>query len=415
MKVKIISIGDELVSGAIVDTNSAYLAEQSESLGMKVNEQCCVGDNLDDIIFTISEAGQRADVVLVTGGLGPTPDDLTSEAAAKSSQKDLILFPEILQSIQNFFKKIGREMPASNKKQAYFPAHAKVLDNPIGSAPGFTCQIGKALFYFMPGVPREMKKMFSEQVVPRIKESFAGELGTNFVSTFSTFGLSEAIIGQHLKKIGAKFPEVRLGTRFDFPVVQIKIYVKGKNINGVQELIKSIQKELINNLGDWIYAESEFDLAYLVNSLAREKPFSLSIVGDISASYLISWLTNFPDSSNYLKSLILLPTEMGECELLSQLKTAVVGSNNSGYGLAITGVFEGNGSLDHGLVKIYLLHCGVIERYECILPFGEIEYKKKMFANLALDILRRKLLGLNCLNEILGKNLIKTEVEVGED
>lgn len=408
MKVEIISIGDELVSGAVVDTNSAYLAEQSENLGLKVVRQCCIGDSIKNIVSTMDEIGKQSDIALVTGGLGPTPDDLTSEAAARSSGKELVLFPEALQTIQDFFKKIGKEMPEPNRKQAYFPKHAVILENPIGSAPGFSCQIGKAMFYFMPGVPGEMKKMFVEQVVPRIKEEFGNNLNPRFVSTLSTFGISEAAIGKHLKEISIKLPGVQLGTRFNFPIVQVKAYIEGKDDN-IQNQLKAIKKELNNSLGKWIYADSDLDLASSVEILAKEKLFSLSVMGDISASYLIDWITNSDGVSDYLTSVALFPAALTENELLPKLKVFIHDFDEVSYGLAISGILD-NDDLKSGLVRVYFVHRGVIERYECVLPFGGVEYKKKMFANLALDILRRKLLGLECLNEILGKKLVKFEM-----
>lgn len=412
MKVEIISIGDELVTGAIVDTNSAYLAEQSEGLGMKVARQCCIGDDMTNIVSVMKQMGSRSDVVLVTGGLGPTPDDLTSEAAAKASGEELTLFPDVLQSIQSFFKKIGKEMPEPNKKQAYFPHHAAILANPVGSAPGFSCKIDRAMCYFMPGVPREMKKMFTEQVLPEIKELFEDKLDSRFVSTMSTFGMSEAVVGKHLKDVGIKFPQVQLGTRFNFPVVQVKAYISGKNDDEVQSQLKLVKKELNSSLGNWIYADAEFDLASSVNNIAQKAPFVLSVVGDLSASYLIDWMTNAAGASGYLKNISLFPGNFSEDELISQLKVSMRGLNESSYGLAMSGVLKNDDKLEAGLIRVYCLHNNAIERYECILPFGGVEYKKKMFANLALDILRRKLLNLDCLDEILGKRLVKSEMGV---
>ncbi|MEO5731877.1 MAG: competence/damage-inducible protein A, partial [Byssovorax sp.] len=169
LRCEILSTGDEVLTGMIADTNAAFLADQMGSLGFEVLRHTTVGDDRAILEETLRTLGARADVVLCTGGLGPTVDDLTTEVAAGILGVGMKLDEPALAYMEGLWKRRGRPMPENNRKQAMLPEPADVLTNPIGTAPGFSVQIGKAHFFFMPGVPREMKKMFAEQVIPHLQ------------------------------------------------------------------------------------------------------------------------------------------------------------------------------------------------------------------------------------------------------
>ena len=167
LRCEILSTGDEVLTGQIADTNAAWLADRMGSLGFEVVRHTTVGDDRARLEAAFRALGESADVVLCTGGLGPTVDDLTTEIAAQILGVGLALDEPALAHMQDLWKSRARPMPENNRKQAMIPIGAEVLRNPIGTAPGFTAKIGRAHFFFMPGVPREMKRMFDEEVVPR--------------------------------------------------------------------------------------------------------------------------------------------------------------------------------------------------------------------------------------------------------
>jgi nicotinamide-nucleotide amidase len=168
MKAEILTIGDELLRGEIVDTNKSLLSEQLLGLDIETHHHTSVRDVPADMIDAFRRAAERSDVVLVSGGLGPTRDDLTSAVLAQAFGRAHRLDKAVLETIRAFFRSVGREMSENNAQQAWFPEGAEVLPNPIGTAPGFLLEQGRALFFCMPGVPRELERMLREQVLPRI-------------------------------------------------------------------------------------------------------------------------------------------------------------------------------------------------------------------------------------------------------
>ena len=183
---EILSTGDEILSGAVVDSNSAFIAERLEEEGIAVIRQNCVGDDLDIIVAVLKEIGKRADFTVVTGGLGPTTDDLTAEAAAKAAGVELVLDQTALSNIEAFFKARKRTMGHSNKKQAMLPQGSERLDNPVGTAPGFLLKIERCFFFFIPGVPFEMRNMLCDKVLPKITELKGGKKYYNLVPYYQS-------------------------------------------------------------------------------------------------------------------------------------------------------------------------------------------------------------------------------------
>src|SRR6476661_4528481 len=168
MRIEVICTGDEVLTGKIVNTNFSYISQKLEDFGLAVTWETTVGDDRDDLLLAFRLAGERADAVIVNGGLGPTVDDLSQEIAAKAGGVDLELSEEWLARMESFFARRSRVMPPNNRKQAMLPEGAEVLDNPVGTACGFAVNIGRARFFFTPGVPRELRRMLEEQVIPRL-------------------------------------------------------------------------------------------------------------------------------------------------------------------------------------------------------------------------------------------------------
>src|SRR5438552_226376 len=180
MRIEIICTGDEVLTGRIVNTNFSYMTQRLEDVGLSVKWETTVGDDRESLLHAFKQAGERADAVIVNGGLGPTVDDLSQEIAAQAAGVELVLSEDWLTRMEDFFSRRSRVMPPNNRKQAMLPATAEMIDNPIGTACGFAVDIGKARFFFTPGVPRELKRMLEEQVIPRL-------LARSWLSIVETF------------------------------------------------------------------------------------------------------------------------------------------------------------------------------------------------------------------------------------
>ena len=197
MLIEIICTGDEVLTGKIVNTNFSYMAQKLEDVGLSVHWGTTVGDDRDSLLHAFLHAGERADAVIVNGGLGPTVDDLSQEIAAQAAGVELVLNEEWLATMEAFFARRSRVMPPNNRKQAMLPARAEMLDNPIGTACGFAMDIGKARFFFTPGVPRELRRMLEEQIIPRLLAK-SGAQTAIYLKRFHSYGLGESHVDQLL-------------------------------------------------------------------------------------------------------------------------------------------------------------------------------------------------------------------------
>src|SRR5919202_2074068 len=229
MRIEIICTGDEVLTGKIVNTNFSYMSQKLEDVGLAVQWETTVGDNREELLRAFQLAGQRADAVIVNGGLGPTVDDLSQEIAAKAAGVELVLHEGWLARMEEMFRRRSRVMPPNNRKQAMLPAGAEMIDNPIGTACGFALDIGKARFFFTPGVPRELRRMLEEQVIPRILAR-SGAPASIHLKRFHSYGLGESHVDQLLTGVEELDPEggVKLGFRAHYPQIETKPTVRGR-------------------------------------------------------------------------------------------------------------------------------------------------------------------------------------------
>src|ERR1700736_428856 len=202
MRIEILCTGDEVLTGKIVNTNFSYMAQKLEDVGLSVHWGTTVGDDRESLLTAFKLAGERADAVIVNGGLGPTVDDLSQEIAAQAAGVELVLNEDWLQRMEDFFRRRNRVMSANNRKQAMLPTTAEILDNPIGTACGFALDIGRARFFFTPGVPRELHRMLEEQIIPRLLAR-GGTPTTIFLKRFHSYGLGESHVDSLLSGVEA--------------------------------------------------------------------------------------------------------------------------------------------------------------------------------------------------------------------
>lgn len=295
MRIEIICTGDEVLTGKIVNTNFSYMTQKLEDVGLSVAWETTVGDDRADLREAFRLAGARADAVIVNGGLGPTVDDLSQEIAAEVSGKPLVLNEAWLARMEGFFQRRGRVMSPNNRKQAMLPEGAEMLDNPIGTACGFAVDIGKARFFFTPGVPRELRRMLEEQIIPRLLAT-SGAPGVIRLKRFHTYGLGESHVDQMLAGVDALAPAgtVKLGFRAHYPQIETKLTVRGADATEVERILAPVQAEVRRRLGNFILAEDEQTLEGVILQRLLEKHGRLSLAETFTGGQIAARLAPLP-------------------------------------------------------------------------------------------------------------------------
>jgi nicotinamide-nucleotide amidase len=297
MTAALLSIGTELTRGELVNTNAAWLGEELTKLGFDVVEHATVDDDLDRIVTLIHRFAEVHRVVVATGGLGPTSDDLTTAAAAVAAGVELHRDESVVEGIRLKFQAFGRVMPESNAKQGDFPEGAQILPNPVGTAPGFAMTLGKARLFFVPGVPREMKHIFRESIVPAI--AALAEPRTHQVHV-RTFGMTESGVAQALRGLEEEHEGLTLGYRAHFPEIEVKVHVRANSVVEAERLSHSIADEVRAILGDAVFGGGTDSFGEVVGKALRDKGKTLAVAESCTGGRVGEMLTRAPGASDYL-------------------------------------------------------------------------------------------------------------------
>jgi nicotinamide-nucleotide amidase len=302
MRIEIICTGDEVLTGKIVNTNFSYMTQKLEDVGLAVEWETTVGDDRENLLLAFKLAGQRADAVIVNGGLGPTIDDLSQEIAAQAAGVELVLNEEWLATMEEFFRRRSRVMPPNNKKQAMLPSTAEVIDNPIGTACGFALDIGKARFFFTPGVPRELRRMLEEQIIPRILAK-SGLQTTIHLKRFHSYGLGESHVDALLTGVETLVPDgsVKLGFRAHYPQLETKLTVRGRDMDDVKSKLAPVEREVRKRLGNFILAEDEQTLEGVILSALTARQGSLTIVEMFTSGQIAARFAHLPGAEKVFR------------------------------------------------------------------------------------------------------------------
>jgi nicotinamide-nucleotide amidase len=303
MRIEIICTGDEVLTGKIVNTNFSYMSQKLEDVGLSVHWGTTVGDDRESLLDAFRHAAQRADAVIVNGGLGPTVDDLSQEVAAQAAGVDLELNEEWLEKMESFFTKRSRIMPPNNRKQAMLPATAEVIDNPIGTACGFALDIGRARFFFTPGVPRELRRMLEEQVVPRLLAR-GGAPATIHLKRFHSYGLGESHVDALLTGVGELAPDgsIKLGFRAHYPQLETKLTVRGTDMDDVRRRLEPVQAEVRKRLGNFIMAEDDQTLEGVVLAELTRQGATLALVETFTSGQIAARVGHLPGAEHVLRA-----------------------------------------------------------------------------------------------------------------
>jgi nicotinamide-nucleotide amidase len=295
MRIEVICTGDEVLTGKIVNTNFSYITQKLEDVGLSVDWETTVGDDRDNLLRAFQLAGERADAVIVNGGLGPTVDDLSQEIAAKAAGVELELNEEWLKRMEDFFQRRSRVMPPNNRKQAMLPTTAEVIDNPIGTACGFAMDIGRARFYFTPGVPRELRRMLEEQIMPRLLAK-AGLPGAIFLKRFHSYGLGESHVDSLLTGVEALVPDggVKLGFRAHYPQLETKLTARGRDMDDIRRKLEPVEREVRKRIGNFILAEDDQTLEGVVLRELTSRQGSLAVVETFTSGQIAGRLAHLP-------------------------------------------------------------------------------------------------------------------------
>ncbi len=280
LNVEMLSTGDEVLHGQIIDTNAAWLADFFFNQGLPLTRLNTVGDDLDALVAILRERSEQADVLIVNGGLGPTSDDLSALAAATAKGEGLILHPEWLETMTRFFAERGRPMAESNRKQAEIPASAEMINNPVGTACGFAIQLNRCLMFFTPGVPSEFKVMVEQEILPRLRQRFTLP-DPPVCLRLTTFGRSESELAQSLNPLTLP-PGVVMGYRSSMPIIELKLTGPANQRDAMLALWPEVRKVA----GDSLIFEGTEGLPAQIARCLQERQLSLTLSEQFTSGLL---------------------------------------------------------------------------------------------------------------------------------
>lgn len=300
MQGEIVAIGTELLLGQIIDTNSAYLAQQMASIGLNLYYKTVIGDNPARMKEVIAAAHQRSDIVITTGGIGPTADDVTREVVAEVMGVELEFQPNLMEQIENIFKKAGFTMGPSNRKQAFIPAGALPIENPRGTAPGFVVQDSNGMIICLPGVPHEMQYLMEHTVIPYLKKNIDVP-GLIKYKVLKTCGIGESRVNDLISDLMEKGSNPTIGLLAGLGQVRIRIAAKAATEEEANGLIQKTEDDIRLKVGEFIFGTEEDTLEAIVCQLLRDKGLTLALAETSSGGHLCQMLSLVPHSSGCFK------------------------------------------------------------------------------------------------------------------
>lgn len=412
--ISVLTIGDELVEGRLVDTNSSYISSAINSIGLYVSQHISIGDSMPDIVSTMKNLALSSSAVIVSGGLGPTTDDITAMAAGSAFDKELECFESALNHTKKVFEKINRVMTPNNEKQAWFPKGSSVIFNYRGTACGFSIQTSIndniCSWYFLPGVPHEMKPMLENDVLPKLIKTLAPK--PFFVSSFSTFGMGESKIGSLLEDLKPKHGSLKIQYRATVPEVGIRLCIfdieKEDIATDVLNELSTIVKE---RLGNVVFAEDGLNLPETLIKLLTVRNETLSIAESCTGGLIAATLANtsgaskilsgsFVCYSNYAKETMLgIDKELIEShgavseEVAIKMATSAKEILKTTYAISVTGIAgPTGGTIDKpvGTVFIALASPNAVISKKLSLG-GDRDRVRRYSAYSAMDLLRKSI------------------------
>ena len=300
MKAEVISIGTELLLGEILDTNSKYLGGQLPALGIDLYYMSKVGDNIGRLTEVIDRAWRRSDLVITTGGLGPTEDDLTREAIGRALDEELEVDPTLEGNLREFFAKRGASMPERNIKQAMLIPSSKSISNPRGTAPGWWVERDEKIIVAMPGPPVEMERMWEKEVVPQLRRHPKAPDSVLVTRTLKTAGIGEGHVDEMVSSLlKSTNPSIGVYARADG--VQLRLAAKAATEDEAHRLIEPVEREMREILGGFVWGADDETMEFAIGKLLSEKGLSIATMESCTGGLLANVITNVPGSSGYFR------------------------------------------------------------------------------------------------------------------
>jgi len=413
VKIGILTIGNELMNGRIADTNASFIAREANQQGWSVEAIMSVGDNFAAIKNRLDYLLSMTDVVICSGGLGPTADDITTEAIAKAFHLPLYTDEGVLNFIKDIFNKFNLRWVDNNAKQAMFPQGSEVIPNLRGTAPGFLLPIKGKFIFVIPGVPAEAKLMVTNGVIPALRKIFPQDEQYIIKQTIKTFGLSEAAVDDRLKDIDFDSQGVSIGFYPVFPENHIVLISHNETKEEAQNNLKKAQDEVFARLKEYIFAYGDETLEGVIAGLLTEKKLTIAVAESCTGGMITDRLTDVSGSSNYLErglitysnaakiSMLGVPAEIIEkhgavseetAKLMAEGVRKLAGTD---LGLASTGIAgPTGGSKEKPVGTVYL---AVADSKQTICRYYAYRWDRKMnkaiFTEAALFLLKNLLQG----------------------
>jgi nicotinamide-nucleotide amidase len=304
IKAELLTIGDEILYGQIIDTNSQWMSIELGNAGVKVIRKTSVGDEENEILTAFAEAEKRADIILITGGLGPTSDDLTKPCLAKYFNCEMKIHPEALAEVTEFFKSRGRELTEVNRNQALLPVCCEKVTNAMGTAPGMWFNRNGKVFVSMPGVPYEMKRMMTDIVIPKLQSTFPMPVIHHKV--IQTIGLGESFLAEKIADWEKALPShIKLAYLPSLGEVKLRLTGIGQSKADLEAEANDLTEKLKDRIGQYIFGYGEAPIEVVIGNTLRERKLTLALAESCTGGYLSHLITSVPGSSDYFSGSII--------------------------------------------------------------------------------------------------------------
>jgi nicotinamide-nucleotide amidase len=408
---EIITIGEEIISGHTLDTNSAYIANKLSEIGVAVRYRVSVGDRVEDIEEAILTAWNRSAVTIATGGLGPTTDDITKKAICNAFERKLVFHDDLLKLLENRFRNLHRKLPAVAQNQALQPQGADLLDNPIGSAPGILFQEDERCFISLPGVPSEMEAIVSQSVLPYLRQRQGR--GHIEIRRLRTTGITESELSEAIADLEPTQDHFRLAYLPGYQGVDLRLVRYASEEAEAKAEVNRLSEAIVGRVGDFIYTIGDQTISEVVGTLLKNGGKTIATAESCTGGLIAKYLTDVPGSSGYYRgsvvayaneikqSVLKVPAELLEqygavsAQVAEAMAIGVRSLIGSDYGLSSTGIAGPDGGTPEkpvGLVYIGCAHAdGVVSKK--VNLFGTRHRVRERSATMALDILRKIMIG----------------------
>ncbi len=414
MNAQIVTIGDELLIGQTINTNSAFIGEQLSNIQIDVKKISVVADDETEILKEFKSALKENDLVVVTGGLGPTHDDVTRKCVVKFFHTELIPNKEVLDDLKTFFNKRGRNLTKINEDQALVPKIANVIRNEFGTAPGMWIEKDEKIFVVMPGVPSEMKGMMNTFVIPTLKEKLIGQEYVIKRSNLLTTGIPESMLFERLGNLDELLEGAKLAFLPSQFGVKMRVTVKESDEENAVNKLSEIEQKIRSKVGRFIYSIQDETLEQVIGRLLKERGLTIAIAESCTGGMISNLLTNISGSSQYYDRGVITYSNESKINLLNvkqetieqygavslevarQMAEGIRTISGTDLGLSVTGIMGPTGaSADKPIGLVYIGLCDDISCTAKKFQFGDDRIlNKQRTAQTALDMIRRYLLGI---------------------